>query len=180
MNNPEYILEDEMEVIVSKASDSLNASKVLTKSINYQFGSWDEINTILAQYSKTQEYSALKFPLFWFVQPYTIHRVNGGYFGDTSLRWFIIVDSNKDWTPKQRMELNYKPVILPIYREVINQILLSTPLFEGLIDNHLPHDVTRRPYWGEEQQQQIDDVVDCMEVNNLKLKISNNPNCFIN
>lgn len=180
MNQPEYILEDELELIVSKASDSLISRGVLTRAINYQFGSWDEINTILAQYSKTQAFSALKFPLFWFVQPYTIKRVSGGYFGDTSLRFFIITDSNKDWTPKQRMELNYKPVILPVYREVVNQILLSTQIFDGLMDNHLPHDVTRRPYWGEEQQKQIDDVVDCMEISNLELKISNNPNCFIN
>lgn len=174
MNSPEYILEDEVGLIVAKASNSLSIS------INYQYGTWDEINTLLAQYSKTLEYSKLKFPLFWFTQPYTIRRVDGGYFGDTSLRFFIIVDSNKDWTPAQRMELNYKPVILPIYREFIKQFVASTYLFEDPLDQHLPHDVTRRPYWGEEQQQQIDDVVDGLEINNLKLKISNNPNCFIN
>lgn len=180
MNNPEYILEDELETIVANASAALIASNVLTQAIHYEYGSWDEIKTILAQYSKTVQYSTLKFPLFWFCQPYTIRRTTGGWFGDTSLRFFIIVDSNKDWTPKQRMELKYKPVILPIYRAVITEIFNRTDLFYGMMDENLPHDETRRPYWGEDQQQQIDDVVDCMEINNLKVKIQNNPNCLIN
>lgn len=179
MNQPEYILEDEIGTLVANASTALIADGVITTAINYQYGYFDEVKTMLAEYSKTAQYSALKYPLVWLVQPFTEKRDNGGYYSDVSIRLLIIKDSDKAWTYAERMTNTIKPVLLPIYRELLNQILSSTHVFEGLMNDHIPHKKTKRPYWGEDQQKQIDDVFDCIDINDLELKLSNNPNCTI-
>jgi len=180
MNTPEYFLVDEIGTLVSNASAILNAATVLTGPINYQYGYLMELQDTLKEYSKTNQFSNLKYPLFWLVQPFTISRKDVTYYGDTTLRIFIIQESEAGLKAKERMEQKFKPILYPIYRELIKQITASGQLFDGLMGDHLVHNVTDRYYWGEDQQNIINDVFDCMEISNMKLKISNKQNCSIN
>lgn len=178
MNDPEYILVDEVETLVSKASAKLNAQNVFTGSINYQYGYLPELQATLKEYSKTVEFSTKKYPIVWLVQPFTINRVDGGYYGDTTLRFFIIQQSEAGLRAPERMEQKFKPILYPIYRELLNQFLNAGNIFDGLMGDNLPHSVTDRYYWGDAQI--LNDVFDCMEISNMKLKISNKQNCSIN
>jgi len=174
MNHPEYFLVDEIGTLVK------NLNTKLAFDINYQYGYLMELQNTLKEYSKTIEFSAKKYPLVWLVQPFTINRKDGGYYGDTTLRIFIIQESEKGLKASERMQQTFKPVLYPIYRELINQILNAGNIFDGLMGDNLQHNVTDRYYWGEDQQNIINDVFDCMEISNLKLKISNKQNCSIN
>lgn len=174
MNNPEYFLVDEIGGLVR------NLNTKLAFNINYQFGYLMELQATLKEYSKTIQYSSLKYPLIWLVQPFTINRQDGGYYGDATLRIFIIQESEAGLKARERMEQKFKPVLYPIYRELISQFLNATNIFYGLMGGNLPHNVTDRYYWGEDQQSVINDVFDCMEISNMKLKISNKQNCSIN
>ncbi len=177
MNNPEYILVDEIGTLVSQASANLIADGVLTTAINYQYGYLHELKTKLQQASTMQAFARLKYPLLWLVQPFSIKRVNGDYFGDTQVRFFIIQQSEAALFAEQRMEVSFKPILYPIYRELISQFNSASHLFENTMNAAQEHTITDRYYWGENQQEQIDDIFDCMEVSGLQLKIKNNPNC---
>jgi hypothetical protein len=174
MNDPEFYMVDEIGTLVN------NMGTKLSMNINYQYGYLMELQNTLKEYSKTVEFSAKKYPLLWLVQPFSINRKDGGYYGDTTLRMFIIQESEKGLRASERMTETFKPVIYPIYRELISQILDAGHLFDGLMGGNLPHTVTDRYYWGEDQQNIINDVFDCMEISNMKLKISNKQNCSIN
>lgn len=174
MNDPEFYMVDEIGTLVADAGTNLGIA------INYQYGYLMELQNTLKEYSKTIEYSSKKYPLVWLVQPFTINRQDGGYYGDATIRMFIIQESEAGLKARERMEQKFKPVIYPIYRELINQFLNATNIFYGLMGGNLPHNVTDRYYWGEDQQNIINDVFDCMEISNMKLKISNKQNCSIN
>lgn len=180
MNNPEYILVDEIGAVVSATSAYLNAAGVLAGPINYQYGYVTELKETLQQYSKVTAFANLKFPLVWLVQPYTIQKGVPGYFGKTSLRVFIIQETEATLKATERMNQTFKPVIYPIYREFIKKLEATTNIFTGDEYTGFSHNVTDRYYWGKEQKDILFDVFDCMEINNLKIRISDNQNCSIN
>lgn len=180
MNNPEYILVEEIGELVSATSSALIGSGVLTTPINYQYGYVNELKETLAQYDKTAEYAELKFPLIWLVQPYTIQKGIPAFFGKTTLRAFIIQESEQSLKATERMEQTFKPVIYPIYRKFMKLLEAKTNVFQGDEFTGFAHNVTDRYYWGQEQKDFLNDVFDCMEINYLKVRICDNQNCSIN
>jgi hypothetical protein len=170
VNNPEYILVDELGTVVTAVKTALALSV-----LNYQYGYVNELKETLKDYDKTTTYAVQKFPLIYLVQPFTITRGNFRYFGKAnSLEIFIINETVQDKKAVQRMTDNFKAVIYPIYRELIKQIAKSTVFMESSIGK-IPHKTTDMYYWGDQQQEKmINDVFDCMYINGLNLTIKNN------
>lgn len=172
MNNPEHILVDVFGTIVTAAKTALGLSV-----LNYQYGYVRELNETLIQMSEGGE-GASKYPLIWLVQPFTISRRSGDYYGEVSIRFLIITSSVKDLKAKTRMADKYKTVLYPIYRTLITEIKNSGILTSAEPNSpEIEHRVTDRYYWGEEQQSVLNDIVDCLDVDDMKLKIYNNLNC---
>lgn len=171
MNNPEFILVDEIETLVASVKTVLGIPV-----LNYQYGYIEELRQTLIQ-MEAPGFDLLKYPLVWFVEPFTETRESGDYYSDTSIELFIIHATDKTLKASERMAQVFKPVIFPIYRELVNQFTSAHHVFDIPVNTHLPHKKTNRYYWGEEQQKKIADVFDCMHISNLKLKIKNNRNC---
>lgn len=170
MNNPEYIVVDEIGAVVGAVKTSLNLDV-----LNYQYGYVEELNETLQQWSKNPDYAVLKFPLVWVMQPFTIVRGKRMVYGSVEgLRIFIINGSNPNLKAAQRMTDKFKPVIYPIYREFMAKLNKHKAFVHCL---ERKHRFTDRYYWGEAQQSVLNDVVDCSEISNLELEIQNNQNC---
>lgn len=169
MNNPEYILTDEMAVIIEAVKTAL-AIPVL----NYQYGYIQELDETLQQWEKDPAKFSLKFPLVWLAEPFIITRSgNSGLYGTTKADLFLINNTDKVWKASERMEYNYKPILYPIYRELLNQIAISEVLSNtGITDT--PHTITKGYYWGENQKSVLMDAVDCLKVGSTELLIKNN------
>lgn len=184
MNNPEYILVDEFGV-KDPVTDLLTSGILFDvktalglPALNYQYGYVKELQEHLEQWGKSEAKAALKFPLVWIKQPFTVVRNTQGFFGIVSdLSMFVIHSTAPELKAKKRMTDKFKPVIYPIYREIINQIDLS-PVFSNLGIPDIPHRFTDRYYWGEDQKTVIPDAVDVMEINFQTLRITNNSNCL--
>lgn len=169
MNNPEYILVDEIGTVVS----AVKAALVLPV-LNYQYGYVDELKATLKDYDKTAAYAVQKFPLIYLVQPFTITRSNFRFFGKTYLEVFIINETVQDKKAPARMTDNFKAVIYPIYRQLVKQLALSRVFQEDTVGK-ISHKTTDMYYWGEQQQDKmINDVFDCMYISGLNLTIKNN------
>lgn len=170
MNNPEYILVDEIGAVVAAVKVKLSLSV-----LNYQYGYVNELKETLATYDKTATYAVQKFPLVYLVQPFTITRGDYRYFGKANgLEIFIINETVQDKKATQRMTDNFKPVIYPIYRELINQLAKAGAFVES-VSGRIVHKTTDLYYWGEDQQSKmINEVFDCMLINGLNLTIKNN------
>lgn len=143
--------------------------------LNYQYGDGKELDETLIQYSKTPDFATKKFPIVWLMHPFKIVRGERGIYGSVEgLKIFIINSTDKTWKSAERVNNNFKPVIYPIYRELMNQLNQQKAFLESLDRKHAVMDIY---YWGEEQKSVLNDPVDLREISNIELKIKNNPNC---
>lgn len=166
MNTPPYILVDEMETVVAAVKTAL-ALPVL----NYQYGYVTELNETLNEYSKTAAFKALKFPLVWLAQPFTVKRDSIEYFGRATVDVFIFNRTDKILKAADRMANNFKPTIYPIYRELIEQISRHAA-FDNQDDSAIRHETTDRYYW-DGINPTITDIVDWMYIKGLEINIRN-------
>lgn len=172
MNNPEYILTDEWATIAAAVKAALGISV-----LNYQYGEVTELNETLIQWSKSPDHASLKFPLIWVEEPFVISRGEPGIYGTLDGgRIFIINQSTATWKAAERMTNNFKAVIYPIYRELLNQIV-SSDVFQDDDLEKLKHKTSNRYYYGESSRSVLNDVVDTMVVSDLNLRINNKSNC---
>lgn len=171
MNNPEYILTDEMETIVASVKTALGLSV-----LNYQYGYIEELNETLKQMEADPQKFNLKFPLVWLAEPFDTVRGDKEVYGEANPDIFIINTTTKTWKAKERMEYNYKPILYPIYRNMLIQFVLST-VFNNVSVDAIPHKVTKGYYWGEAQKTVLNDAVDCLKISGLKLRIHNKQDC---
>lgn len=171
MNNPEYIVVEVLGEVVEQVRAALGLPV-----LNYQYGYVRELGETLAQYQASPEYAAKKYPLVWLQQPFTLRRGRDAQvYGEVrDLRVFVINASDPTWKATRRMEQNFKPVLYPLYRELLRQLNSHAAIS---YDPNREHDVVDRYYWGEEQQQVLSDVVDCLIVQQLTVKLNHNTNC---
>lgn len=166
MNNPPYIVVDEMGAVVAAVKTSLSLP-----NLNYQYGYVNELKETLKKMGTTATYEAKKFPLVYLVQPFSITGGDINFYGKVSLELFIINKTVQDKKAVQRMTDNFKPIINPIKRELIEQISRSVA-FMDTDDSAISYKETDMYYWGEDQQaKMINDVFDCKFINGLNLTI---------
>lgn len=171
MNQPEYILTDVFKQVCAQVQAALGIPV-----LNAQYGYIDELNETLKQYSDTVQFRTQKYPLVWLREPFTMRHNVPGFFGvvdDATI--FIINGTTKDLKAERRMNENFKPIILPIYRQLFTELNNHGAI--GL-EYKRPHSTINRYYWGPKQQDEINDLIDCMEINNLLIKVNDNQNCL--
>jgi hypothetical protein len=165
----EYIITDEMETIVAATQAALDIPV-----LNYLYGYVEELNETLNQWENDPLKFELKFPLVWLSEPFDVAK--GNDYGQTELTLYIINNTQADWKSSERMENNFKPVLIPIYQELLNQLAVSNVFTEMNADT-IKHKATNRYYFGEGQKSVLNDVVDCLKISQLKLSITNKLDC---
>ena len=171
MTDTQFILTDELETVAAAVKAELGISV-----LNYQYGEVEELNETLKQWETDPSKFNLKFPLIWVAEPYQITRGPVDIFGIAEVNVFVINQTQKDWKAKERMDNNFKPVILPIYREFLKQIGISLA-FDHPFGRVPEHRTINRYYLGENRQSTLNDVVDAMKISGMKLRISEKFNC---
>jgi len=180
MNDPEYILvdefgtKDENDILVGGVLKQVQKNLGIP-SLNYQYGTIEELNETLAQWGKDPDFAQRKFPLVWLVQPFTLARGYTAVFARVKggLRLFIIVGTDDTLKAKDRMAEKFKPLIYPILRQLLVE-LNNHPAIQ--LEFNRGFEATDR-YWFSDQQKEINDKVDCLEITGLQIGINNNQNC---
>lgn len=171
MNNPPYIIEDVFTEVVAAVAAKLN------KPVYSHYEEIRELNQTLLQYNEDPKSFDKKYPLVLLKQLVTItsSKLIQLYGEIPELTMFIITGSDPQYKRKERDAKNYVPIVNPILYELKNQMVLH-PAFLGYA-SQLKTQETKYPYWGENQQNVLNDVVDIMQIKFLNLKIQNNLNC---
>lgn len=173
----DYIITDEMEVICNAVKAALNVPSGSFTVLNYQYGYVQELNETLQQWENDPVQQPLKFPLVWLAEPYNVDHSNPDLPGGTvDLELFIINKSGKTWKAEERMNANFKPVIYPIYNQLLNQLAIS-PVTGVTSTDLIKHKYSNRYYFGENNRSVLNDVVDCMRVSISKLPLSEKADC---
>lgn len=177
MANANYILVDEIG-IKDPVTDLLTGG-VLYKVqqalglpvLNYQYGYVTELNETLNEYNENPTFKPLKFPLVWLAQPFTIQKGDFNFDGKAKVDMFIFNKTDVNLKAADRMANNFKPVIYPIYDELIEQLSRSTA-FLNQDDGAIKHETTDRYFW-DGINPTITDIVDWMYIKGIELFIRN-------
>lgn len=166
MNEDEYIVTDLFKDITA----AINENLTLDKPLRFDFGYIEEINATLQEMSKNAADVVDKFPLLYLVTPFTIQYGVEASGGETVLNLFIIAESERTMKANARVESVYKPLIYPIYRELLDVINHHIAfLVPGL--GRIPHKRTDFYYWTQDKKSVLNDVVDSMAISEMKLSI---------
>lgn len=175
MNKPPYYIVDALGSVAALVKDALNLD-----NLNYQYGYREELNIKLKQLTEATEagLNLLKFPLIWVMQPFTVKKGDGNYYGVTNdLEVWIMTGSDVNDFAEQRMTKNFKPLLIPIAESFIEQLDNASDYGISTAYGQREYSQIDRYYWGEEQKSVFNDIVDCVQLSGIPINILHNSNC---
>lgn len=149
-------------------------------AINYQYGHLNELIETMKQYEQSPELRYEKYPLIaLFLDIPEQYGSSGGYPGECRLHMAICYGTSTTLKAEERYAQVIKPILLPLYEELIRQIESCA---EFVTIGTLQHTMTERPYWGrgglgDTAGNVFADAVDAIEITDLNLTNNFNPNC---
>lgn len=166
-----YIVE-EMEAIVAKVNIKLTEANFGTRPVYYMYGHPKEIAIRLQELSNSPTEGGKKFPLIILFTDITIDRSLIGFYGSTQLRMLIANFTLPEYTSVQRTEINFKPILHPIKKELINQIQRHG---QFTYEDELTYKETDMYYYGSQINDKniFNDRIDAIELRDIKLNIKN-------
>lgn len=166
-----YIVE-EMAAVIAKVNTALTAASFGTTPIYYMYGHPMEINNRLVELSNSPTEANKKFPLVILFTDITIDRSLVGFYGSTQLRMLIANFTLPEYISEQRTDINFKPILHPIKKELINQIERHG---QFTYENELSYKETDMYYYGSQinNQNVFNDRIDAIELRDIKLNIKN-------
>lgn len=182
MDQQPVFIQDILEPIVSKVSikllSQLQAFDSGITGVHYDYGHPLEIIETLSQKTTAGgDFVYNKYPLVALFLDADLRRGRKpGVYGEYTLHMAIIRGTDPTYKAKQRDDYNFKPVLMPIYLELMKQIFHSGLFLSG---DQIQHDPINRYYWGRQglygnESNIFNDHVDCIEIKNLKLELSIN------
>lgn len=171
MDETIYIVE-ELEAIVAKVNTALTAANFDTRPVYYMYGHPKEIANRLQELSNSPTEGHKKFPLIILFTDITIDRSLIGFYGSVSLRMLIANFTLAEYTSIQRTEINFKPILHPIKKELINQIDRHS---QFTYEDELIYKETDMYYYGSQINDKniFNDRIDAIELRDIKLNIKN-------
>lgn len=180
MNSKPIYVVDEIAAIVA-ATDAV-IFPALGKHINYMYGHPLEIKNRLQELTNSPDINDRnkKFPLIFLVEDIPIRRgVEEGVYGTAVMTIFIINTTEPNYTSEQRETNNFKPILVPIYQEFLNQLM--SPMQKNVfVENpdRIRHTQINHKYWGRQGTEGnvkniFNDYIDCIELQNLEVSFYN-------
>jgi len=182
---PPFVVVDVFGGIVSKVSEillpTLREFDDKIEAVNYLYGHPIEIIETLGQRDKSSTFQFKKYPLVALFQDFPERHGNViGLDSTVTLNIIIARATLATYKADERYTNNFKPVLYPIYQELLQQISLSKT-FLNYGANSLGHTKYDRLYWGRDglyknDRNVFNDFLDCIEIKGLQLKL-NLKNC---
>lgn len=173
---PLYVV-DEFGSFVSKTSTALLAQLQTIDSniqgVHYLYGHPKEIIQRLAE--KKGEFRFQKYPLVALFQDFKeITGKEKGIKCEVKLNLIICHQTDQKYTSDERYVKNFKPILYPIYHELLLQIRKSGRVMIAS-ENQIDHIKIDRVFWGKEglggvKENVFDDLLDAIEIKDLSLK----------
>lgn len=171
MDETIYIVE-EMEAVVAKVNTALTAANFGTTPVYYMYGHPKEIAIRLQELTNSPTEAHKKFPLIILFTDIAIDKSLIGFYGSTSLRMLIANFTLPEYTSVQRTDINFKPILHPIKKELLKQIDLHDRF---TYEDELTYKETDMYYYGSKinDNNVFNDRIDAIELRDIKLNIKN-------
>lgn len=171
---PIYVV-DIIGEVAAATSNAVNIQGI--PELYYMHGHPLEIITRLQEKTKNPAAKDKRFPLIALFQDFKEER--GGvipHYGDVSLNMALIHYTKPEYDSTQRYEKVFKPVLYPMYYQLLNQFKKSKYIEPPM--GEIKHDKWDRLFWGKtglygNTGNIFNDYIDAIELMNVKLKLNN-------
>ena len=148
----------------------------LGSPVYYMYGHPVEVVNELQRKTKHPIGKSHKFPLIVLFQDFEESKgENQANESVVRLNLIIATNTKAEYVSKQRYETTFKPILIPIYDLLMEQIVKSN-YFNNISYGLVPHTKTDRVYWGKQglygnEGNIFQDRIDAIEITELNLKI---------
>lgn len=169
---------DQIKTLVERVSNKLLTTlqefDSNIKAISYHHGRKYDIVQLLKQKDETPDFEVKEttYPMVWLYEPIIEEESPvTGCWARVTLNLAVFNTTDKDYTPEERYDNNFKPILDPIANELIEQIDKSG--WYHLYDaSQLKHKMKRCMMWGtSDNKNELNYYVDAVEFNNLVLDV---------
>lgn len=158
----------------------LNKGKEL--QANFVWGDSSYIREYLSILKKSSKTAPFRFPLIGLYSPFDEVRDSGAYGCRATVNLIIAVNTLPDYTNEQRLDISFKEVLRPLYKDLLKAIE-ETRMFD-IPYIGLTHTYTENYTFGKRgamdvDGKEIDEKIDAIEIKNLELKLKK-VSCYAN
>jgi len=168
-------LPDIIKLVIARVNAVFAYRAVDPFQVYYDHGLYEQVGTDRLR-------SGRGYLLVWLVMPFTeTAPIDDSYYGDANCKILIATATSNNYTQLEREDINFHPRLIPVYREIINQLKLEPKLLNGSKVDHTKRVI---PYWGggepagPGQANLWKDNVEGIEIANCKLKIGHAIDCI--
>ena len=155
-----------VQAVEDKLLAAFQAIDPCIKKINYIYGRPDEINKEIQEMSAGISTKLEKHPLVGLFEPINIvHPKDGKYPYANGVEIIIAMPTSKEKTSYEREQQNVKPILMPLYKELMAQIAKRPMIVAPNPKADLGH--TKTVIKGSVF---FNDYVDCIQIKDLTLK----------
>ena len=172
-NLPVYVV-DIMKAAAAATNAALRADvdsylATTNKNINFQYGDKDEITKQMQLLTQGTTSKNTKYPFIGLVMPFTEKRGVEFYADVTFPRIIIATVTGADEDFNKRYESYFKPVLYPIYYELLNQLMRVPGIVISIADpDHIDHTKMDVPKIIPKESG-LNDHVDAIVISNMRL-----------
>ena len=163
----EIYIEDVLADIVSNITYGGSA-------VFFDYGNYIELANKLSLKNRNNQ----KYPLFALIQDVTETETSeDGVYKIYDFNMIIAYNTRQDYTTQERLTNIFKPILQPLYRDLIEEIKSSNYF---VIDREfIDHTKTNRYFLGSEtpNQNRLNDYVDVIEINFRNMKLNTETTC---
>lgn len=161
-------IEDIFADIVQSTNQKLAEHNILA---SFQFGTLPEIVDNLNALTQAE---ANKYPLIALIEPFKQQKGIPNTESRLRLRLLIATYTQKELKADERLQLNFKPILFPVYNKLLQTIQQS----EHFKTNHIRHTVINHFEIGRETLEGYDgtifnDHIDAIEIQDMELDTKN-------
>lgn len=177
------ILAEVVATVSTKMLATLQAINNTYEGVRYDYGHPSDIVAKLVSYSKTEANRYKKYPLIGFFLDFPQEKGNNAYqVTNNRLSGFIAVGTSNQYSPQERTEKSFKPLLYPIRDEFLKQLKRHPNIIvpeEGVFS----FTQTDRYQWGKGgleyynngEKNIFEDYIDAIEFSGLQVQV--NPYC---
>lgn len=176
MSEPVYIVDVIRDIVAATSAVLLSQLQLvdpLITGVYFEYGHYNDIRERLTTKDKQAATAVKRYPLIALFEDFKLRKGTEGLTGITDLKMIILYPSRNDVTRIQREATVFRPILYPIYNELLKQFKVSGKF--SIYDTTLiKHDQINRPHWGDpglygNNSYLFNDVLDGIELNNLQL-----------
>lgn len=170
------IVERQITEIIESVVSNIDVSDISgVDAVHFDFGNFIELANKLSKKNRHNQ----KYPLFALILDVKESELDEPVYKSYDFKMIIAYNTENDYTSQQRRDNVFKPILQPLYRKFINEILLNRDHYFVIENKFIDHDKYDRYYLGTENinQNQFNDFVDAIELDIRNLKITKDFKC---